>query len=322
LDWDDLKITLAIARHGSLNAAARALGTTQPTVGRRLDRLERRIGARLFERGPGGLSPTPLCSSMTEALAEMEAGAQGVERRIAARDPALRGPLTVTSLAWLGDIVIAPLLAKFSAHHALVRVTLINDRRRFNLSRREADLALRIGSFDQENLIQRKVADVAYGLYVSRDYLNRHGPPDFGRGCAGHFVTSLIETSVKVRHIEWMKAIAPRARQVLHSDGLHSHLAVAEAGEAMAVLPRIVGDRRPTLLRLETPRPEPCQSVTMGVHADMRDAPRLRALIDFLVTELKSRARDFNPEAATMPLASSASRALKQGRRPPRPAQP
>src|SRR5262245_10099463 len=117
LDWDDLKIVHAITRHGSLNAAARTLSTTQPTVSRRLDALEQRIGAKLFERAASGLSPTALCAGLFESLNHMEEGALAVERRIAARDTGLQGPITVTSLAWFGDNILAPLLARFSGRH-------------------------------------------------------------------------------------------------------------------------------------------------------------------------------------------------------------
>ncbi|MBN1239512.1 MAG: LysR family transcriptional regulator [Gammaproteobacteria bacterium] len=298
MDWDDLKVTLAITRHGSLNAAARALGTTQPTISRRLDRFERRIGVKLFERTASGLSPTPLCTALVESLNLMEDGAESVERRISARDTGLQGTITVTSLAWFGDDVVAPLLARFAAHHELVTIDLINDPRRFNLSRREADIALRIGSFDQQNLVERKVADVSYGLYASADYLNRHGRPSFRKGCAGHIVTSLVESPIKVVPIEWLERIAPRARHALKTNGMQSHVAAAEAGEAMAVLPRVLGDRRPALIRLEPPVPEPFQPVKLGVHADMRDTPRIRALIDFLVLELQTRSAELHPGAA------------------------
>jgi DNA-binding transcriptional LysR family regulator len=205
--------------------------------------------------------------------------------------------ITVTSLAWFGDDILAPLLARFSAHHKLVTIDLINDPRRFNLSRREADIALRIGSFDQDGLVERKVAEVSYGLYAAASYLSRHGRPNFTKGCAGHLVTSLIESPVKVVHIEWMKAIAPRAHPVLRTNDIQSHIATAEAGEAMAVLPRVLADRRPALLRLKPPLPEPSQPVKLGVHADMRDSPRIRALIDFLVVELKARSAELNPRA-------------------------
>lgn len=295
MDWDDLKTTHAIARHGSLSSAARALGTTQPTVSRRLSALERRIGVRLFEREAGGLSPSDLCAVLIESLDQMEEQAQAVERRIAARDTGLQGTITLTSLAWFGDDVLAPLLARFCARHKLVTVDLINDPRRFNLSRREADVAVRIGEFDQGDLVERKVAEVSYGLYASSRYLRRHGRPDFARQCAGHAVTSLCESPVKVVHIEWMKAIASRAHVVLRTNGIQSHVAAAEAGEAMAVLPRVLGDRRPGLARIAPPVPEPSQPVKLGVHADMRGTPRIRCLIDFLVRELKARALELNP---------------------------
>lgn len=295
MDWDDLKITLTIARHGSLNAAARALGTTQPTVSRRLDGLEQRIGVKLFERAANGLSPTPLCASLVESLSQMEESARAVERRIAARDTGLQGRITVTSLAWFGDDVLAPLLARFCARHKGVIIDLINDPRRFNLSRGEADIAMRIGAFDQEDLVERKVCDVSYGLYASTEYLDRHGQPDFDKGCDGHLVVTLVDSSIKVVPMEWLKAIAPKARSILQTNGMQSHIACAEAGEAMAALPRALGDRRPGLVRFETPLSEPFQPVKLGVHADMRDAPRFRALIDFLVAELKAWSTELCP---------------------------
>jgi DNA-binding transcriptional LysR family regulator len=297
VDWDDLKIAHAIARHGSLSAAARSLGTTQPTVSRRLSGLERRIGVRLFERDGSGLSPTVLCAALLESLDQMEERAQAVERRIAARDTGLQGPITLTSLAWFGDDVLAPLLARFGARHKLVTIDLINDPRRFNLSRREADIAVRVGSFDQENLIERKVADVSYGLYASRGYLKRHGRPDFTRKCAGHVVASLSDSPVKVIPIEWLNTIAAGAHVALRTNDVQSHIATVEAGEAMAVLPRVLADRKQGLVRLKPPLPEPSQAVKLGVHMDMRDTPRIRALIDFLVRELKARAADLNPGA-------------------------
>lgn len=296
MDWDDLKIVQAIARSGSLNAAAKWLGSTQPTVSRRLDGLERRIGAKLFERELSGLSPTPLCLALLESLDQMAEAAQMIERRIAARDTGLQGRITVTTLAWFGDDVLAPLLARFSRQHELVTIDLVNDPRLFNLSRRDADIALRIpGSFEQEDVVERKVAEVSYGLYASAAYLQRHGNPDFGNGCPGHNVTSFVESPVRVVHIEWLREIASHAHVVLSSNGIQSHIAAAEAGEAMAVLPRVLGDRRSALIRLQPPLPEPSQPVKLGVHSDMRDSPRIRALIDFLVDELRALAPQLNP---------------------------
>ncbi|WP_342240439.1 LysR family transcriptional regulator [Inquilinus sp. OTU3971] len=295
MDWDDLKIAFAVARHGSLSAAARALRTTQPTVSRRLDALERRIGVKLFERSAGGLSPTPLCAALVDGLQRMEEGALTVERRIAARDTGLQGPISVTSLDWLGDHVIAPITARFGAQHPLVALELLNEPRLFNLSRREADIAFRFAPFEQEDLIERKVAEIGYGLYASPAYLDRHGGPDFETGCAGHAVVTMYDFASRAPQAAWLRAIAPRARVVLRTSGLISQMAAAETGMAMAVLPRLLGDARPGLRRLDTPLPAPLHAVRMGVHADLRDSPRIRAFIDFTVAELKIQAHELNP---------------------------
>jgi DNA-binding transcriptional LysR family regulator len=295
VDWDDLRIALAVARHGSLSAAARALGTTQPTVSRRLDAFERRTGAKLFERGKHGLTPTPLCAALIEGMDRMEEGALTVERRLAARDTGLQGSITVTSLDWLGDHVIAPIMARFGGRHPLVSLALINDGRRFNLSRSEADIAFRPGLFDQEDVVERKVADVAYGLYASPAYLEQHGPPDLASGCAGQSVVMLHETPPRAPMTEWLRTVAPHARSILRTNSIWSQLAAAEAGEALAALPRVLVDRRLTLRRIETPRPGPVLAVRMGVHSDMRKTPRVRAFMDFAVRELEKRAAELNP---------------------------
>ncbi|WP_394822248.1 LysR family transcriptional regulator [Pendulispora albinea] len=295
VDWDDLRIALAVLRHGSLSAAARAMGTTQPTVSRRLDAFERHIGIELFERGKEGLAPTPLATALFENLQRMDEGALAIERRIAARDTGLQGAITVTSLDWLGDYVVAPMLARFSASHRLVVCELINDARVFNLSRRDADVAFRFGAFDQEDLVVRKLAEAAYGLYASPEYLERHGRPNFERGCPGHAIILLHEAAGRVCYGEWLKTLAREARVILRTNGLQSHLAAVEAGDAMAALPRAVADRRPALRRIETPLAEPVQPIRMGVHPDLRDTPRIRAFIDFAARELKVRAPELNP---------------------------
>src|SRR3546814_19769693 len=109
----------------------------------------------------------------------MEDGALTIERRIASRETGLQGPITLTSLDWLGDHVVAPIAGSFGALHPLVTIDLINDTRLFNLSRRDADIALRFGSFDQEDLVSRKVTDFTYGTYASQVYHSKWGRANF-----------------------------------------------------------------------------------------------------------------------------------------------
>ncbi|WP_141455270.1 LysR family transcriptional regulator [Pseudoxanthomonas sp. z9] len=295
IDWDDLETVLAIVRGGSLSAAARAMGTTQPTIGRRLDALERRLGAQLFEREAGGMRPTPLAHSLLDGLERMEAGAQAIQRQVAARDTGLSGEILVTSLDWLGDEVIAPMLARFASRHPGVLIELVNDTRVFNLARREADLAFRFGAFAQDNLVDRPVGNVAYALYASTDYLQRHGTPDPADGMAGHQVVLLDRAAGDVPHESGLRGVAHRARTVLHGNGLRTHLAVAREGIAMAVLPCLLGDREAGLHRMPVAEARSVRAVRVGYHADMRDTPRLRALIDFIVREFEVIAARLDP---------------------------
>lgn len=295
INWDDLKFALAIARYGTLSAAARALGTTQPTVSRRLDALELRLQAKLFDREASGLRPTVLARSLLDGLEQMDAGALSIQRQVAARDTGLSGEILVTSLDWLGDEVIAPMLARFGALHPGVVVELINGPQVFNLARREADLAFRFGAFTQENLIERRVGEVAYALYASDAYLQKHGLPDVTHGLVGHRLVYLDRAAGEVPHEAWLRALATRAHTVLHVNGLRAHLAVARDGVAMAVLPRLLGDREPQLRRVELQHRMPARSVRVGFHSDMRETPRIRALVDFVVQELELLQMRLNP---------------------------
>ncbi|WP_432731102.1 LysR family transcriptional regulator [Variovorax sp. W6] len=295
INWDDLKFALAIARHGTLSAAARELGTTQPTVSRRLDALELRLQAKLFDREASGFRPTVLARSLLDGLEQMDAGALSIQRQVAARDTGLSGEILVTSLDWLGDEVIAPMLARFGALHPGVVVELINGPQVFNLARREADLAFRFGAFTQENLIERRVGEVAYALYASDAYLQKHGLPDVAHGLAGHRLVYLDRAAGEVPHEAWLRALATRARAVLHVNGLRAHLAAARDGVAMAVLPRLLGDREPQLRRVELQHRMPARSVRVGFHSDMRETPRIRALVDFVVQELELLQMKLNP---------------------------
>ncbi|GAA0720030.1 LysR family transcriptional regulator [Dokdonella soli] len=296
MDWNDLKVALAIVRHGTLSAAARSLGTTQPTTSRRLDGLERRLGAKLFDREAGGLRPTVLCQSLVDGLERMDAGALSVQRQVAARDTGLSGEILVTSLDWLGDEVIAPMLARFGAVHPGLVIELVNDTKVFNLARREADLAFRFGSFAQENLVERRIGEIAYALYASENYLERHGSPEATNGFSGHLLVLLDRAAGEVPHEAWLPVLAHRARTVLHANGLRAHLAAVRSGTAMAVLPCLLANREPSLRRVAVPHPGVVRAVRVGFHSDMRDTPRIRALVDFMVLEFASMEGQINPQ--------------------------
>lgn len=288
LEWDDLRLLLAVARHGSLTAAARALGVTQPTMSRRLEHLEARLGAPLFERHAAGVALSPLGTSLLEPAEQMEHAALAAERRLAARGAGLDGLVRITTLEWIGHHVLAPSLARFGLLHPGVTVELLTADRVLSLARHEADLAVRQARFDQDGLVQRKLGDLPRGVYASPAYLAERGVPDFAAGCPGHALIILPEMPVTMAQIHWLRdELAPRALVALQSNSVDVHVAAARAGAGLVVLPRRLGDAAAGLQLLDPPDPPPSRELWLGFHQDMRHTPRVRALATHLAAELR-----------------------------------
>jgi DNA-binding transcriptional LysR family regulator len=295
VDWDDLKIVLAVARGGSVSAAARALQITQPTVSRRLDAFERGLGVRLFERRAQGMFLTALGESLCADLERIEQSVFALERRVRTRDTGLQGRIVVTSVDWFADFVLAPVLARFGSMHPAVAVELHTEGRLFNLSRGDAEIALRFRQFEQEDLVERKVAEVSFGLYASPAYLAEHGEPDFGAGCANQAIALLHGAATHVAQNEWLRSVAPSALVALETNSVRSQLAVVQAGLVMAALPRILAERHGGLRCIECPVAAPVRPLWLGFHSELRDTPRIRALIDFIVQSLQELGSALGP---------------------------
>lgn len=286
VDWDELRILLAVIRHGSLNGAARALGLTQPTISRRIAGMEDRLRTSLFDRDTYGLRPTPACTALAGELERMDAAAQGVLRKLVAQNEQLQGELLVTSIDWLGDCVLAPLLARFGQQHPQVAVRLVSSERNFNLAAREADLSIAFRQLEQDNLVQRRIASVAYRLYAAPAYLDQHGAPDFATRGRGHYA-ALVQTADETwLHDAWYRSVFGAAQVALRVNGMHAVLAATLGGAAIGHLPRPLAERHPDLVYLPAPLPDPELDLRLGYHGDMRHSPRLRALVDFLAAEL------------------------------------
>jgi DNA-binding transcriptional LysR family regulator len=299
LEWDDFRVFLAIARHGSLTAAARALRVTQPTMGRRLEMLEERLGTRLFERTPTGPVLTDLGAAILNNAEQMEQAVLAAERRIAGHDNGLLGAVRLTSVEWFGSHVLASIIASFSTRYPQIAVELLTDVRSYNLAKREADIAIRFARFEQNEVVQRKIGDFAYGLYASTDYLDQYGLPNFDGKGADHAVVTMHEAANHMPEARWLlEELAPKARIALRSSSRDVQARAAESGAGLVVLPRGMGDRMLSLHHLETPSPVPSREVWLGYHQDMRQTPRIRVLVDFLADELRNRMPQLHPRAA------------------------
>ncbi len=295
LDWDDLRHFLAIARHGTLSAAALALGVRQSTMGRRLEALEIRTGAKLLQKTPRGYVLTATGEAVLGNVERIENEALTVERIITGKDVRLEGTIRVTTVETLAVEVLTPIFHAFQEQYPGITVELLPDTRSLSLTRREADVALRLARLTQHDLAARKVGEFAVGLYASAAYLDRHGMPDLAQGAPGHRRIVVHEDLAFTPDMQWFEAQTAQARIVLRSNSRFAHVAAAQDGMGLVCLARYLADPR-GLVRLETAVPPPVREIWMAVHQDIRHTPRIRALTEFLMTALKQRARQLNPD--------------------------
>lgn len=278
LDWDDLRFLLAVARHGSMSAAARALEVAQPTVGRRISALERRLGAKLLLNAASGRALSATGRRMVEHAERMELDALAAERVSAGRDVGIKGVVSVTASEWMVQRLLALVVAPLLVEHPHLEVDLIADTRPLNLARREADLAVRPARFEHQAIIQREVAALSFGLYASAAYLARRGMPDFTTPCEGHCLIAMSQSLGTVVDVDFLPKVAAGARVVARANGREPMMTLASAGVGIALLPRFLGDANSALRLLPTPVPAPRRGLWLGVHRDVRAVARVKAV--------------------------------------------
>ncbi len=297
LDWDDLRFFLAVTRLRSLSAAARELRVTQSTVGRRLASLESGLGARLLHRTPEGYLPTLAGEAILGQAERVEAEVLAVERTVGGRDAQLEGVVRVTAVDTLVSHVLVPCFATLQAGSPEVALELVADVRHLSLSMREADIAVRLMPFEGHDLVVRRIGTLSFGLYASPAYLERHGEPDFGAGCAGHRLVNGLDGPEVPQLAGWLAEIAPRATVALRTDSPEAQLRAALNGAGIACLARLRGDAvGAALCRIEPPQaPTTAVGIWLAVHKDNRRLPRIRLVMDALVAAFRDASVVLDP---------------------------
>jgi DNA-binding transcriptional LysR family regulator len=279
LDWDDLRFFLALARHGSLSAAAKALHVAQSTMGRRLASLEASLGVRLLNRTPDGYVPTLAGIGVQEHAERLEAEALSLEHTVGGRDTRMAGLVRVTCAETVADHILAQGLATLYLQHPEIMVELTPDPRELSLSMREADISVRLKQPDQHDLVVRRIGTIAFGLYASQDYLDRNGTPDFPAGCPGQYLVTQLEDIQDTTQTGWLTDLAPLARVTMQTSSHEAAVSAAVRGGGLACLARFRADRESGLTRLRVPPPVPTARIWLVVHRDNRHTPRIRATL-------------------------------------------
>lgn len=281
LEWGDVRVFLAIARCGTLGGAAKLVGQTQPTMGRRLRALEEALGHTLFQRTSDGFVLTDDGAAVLAYAERMEEEALGFTRVLAGKESQLSGLLRVSSSDWFGIHVLTPVFARFLAKHPGVSLELLTDSRLYNLARHEADLLFRITPFDEPDVIQRKLMHIDYALYGHADLVS----PSRGDG-DGYTLISMDRAFGALPDVDWVKRMLPKARIVFGSNNRGVQARMCAEGSGFAVLPCPLGDATPGIRRIDLGEAPPGRDVWLGYHRDLRRVARLRALLDVTVAAL------------------------------------
>ncbi|SFW25326.1 LysR family transcriptional regulator [Luteibacter sp. UNCMF366Tsu5.1] len=281
LDWDDLRLFLAIAKTGTLTAAASQLDLSQPTAGRRLRQLEEACGCALFQRSASGFRLTDEGAAMLRHAERMEDEVLAMERELAGQDDTLHGQLRVSSPDWFAHLVLAPAIARFSLRHPRVTIELVADFRMLSLDRREADLVFRFRPSDVPDVVQRRLTYVRYDLFASSGYLAARGRPEATADGEGHAIIGMDTQFDALADVAWLHERFPRAQLTIRSNSREAQGIACAHDAGLAVLPSVLGHHY-GLERIDTGDALPSRDLWLCYHADLRRLRRLRTFLDFL----------------------------------------
>jgi DNA-binding transcriptional LysR family regulator len=282
LEWNDLRLVLAITREKSLSGAARTLGVRHSTVFRRLGAMEQKLGVRLFERFRDGYSPTSAGEAAANVAARIAEDVLSLERRLSGQDLRPSGTVRITTTDTVGALLTRHLSTLRAAHPEIgLEITISNAMA--NLTHREADVAIRPTPEPPETLVGRRIADIAHAIYASPDYLNRNE----NKSLFAHDWVGLDDALVGTAIGRWLQENVPQARLACRVDSLPALRDVALAGLGLALLPCYVGDTALGLRRaLGKTLSQPRSALWLLTHNDLRRTARIRAVMDFFASAL------------------------------------
>ena len=280
--WELYRSFLALARHRSLSGAARALGLTQPTLGRHLDQLEAALATPLFVRSPQGLVPTETALSLVPIAEAMASAAEARGRAASARSDEISGAVRITASEVIGAEVLPPILAEFADRHPKIAFELNLSNRTEDLLRRDADIAVRMVQPTQAALVARKLGETTLGLYAHRRYLGNREPPRTLQEAARLRLIGFDRNPVPASALQARGIEISREMFSLRIDNDLAHLAALRAGYGIAICQVGIARRDPDLIRVAADAFAVPLETWLVMHEDLRASARLRAVYGHL----------------------------------------
>jgi len=274
IDWEDVRHFLAVAESGTLSGAARKLKVDHATVSRRLAALETALDVRLVDRLPRACRLTVIGEAVRERALAMESGANGIARLATAAHAPLVGRVALSAPPVLVAPLIARHLARFHEDYPNIRLSLAAQGEQVSLSRREADIAVRLVRPQEKDSVKRKIGTMAFGLYAHRSYAHLALPERW------QFI-AFGQSYAEMPQQEWLICIAGDRPVVCELNYISEHLIAARAGVGVAGLPLFLGEADSDLVRVDSGAPPFSRDIWLVVHRDLRHSKPVRAAMDF-----------------------------------------
>ncbi len=282
MEWDNLRFFLAVARSGSLTGATEKLRSSASTVSRRIELLEQNLDLKLFSHHQTGYQLTDEGKVLFENAERVEEAVMSLEQDAMAQHTDISGTVRLATAENIANFMITPALPSLLEKHPGIVLEMVPGISSINLTKREADIALRMRRPQQGNVVVRKLGVLGYALYGSQSYLNkREAGENEGQYDQDDFVT-FSEEYAHLPASQWIESVLSGRPPAMITSSLYGQVAAASAGIGLAVLPCFLGDRDPTLQRVSSPIESTQQEIWLVIHRDLRNSSRVRVVADFL----------------------------------------
>ena len=286
-NWDCFRYFIAAAESGSLTAAAKQLGSNQPTVGRQIDALESALGVKLFQRSVKGLLLTEEGAFVFEQSQSMQSVADVIQRRMQGKDQNISGTVRVAMPEGLCLEVLTPMLPLFYNDYPNINLIMNVSSNTANLTRGEADIAVRLFRPREANLVAKNLGRMTLGLFASSDYLKTHGYPVSANELKKHRIITYGDQLSSLAENQWLVNNSASTLRILSSDNTIARLKATAAGVGISIQPHLFCRMNPELVPVLENTRLPDHEVWIAYHNDLRHLSRIRAVVNFISDNLQ-----------------------------------
>lgn len=281
-NWDEIRTAFQVARMGTVSGAADVLGVHHATVIRHIDALEKRLGAKLFQRHARGYTPTEAGRDLLSVAQTTEEQFGQLASRIKGQGETVTGELVVTSITGIADLM-TPVFAAYMADYPTVKVRFLTDMRVFRLDYGEAHVAIRAGAAPQEpdNVVQ-SLMTMQNGLYAAKDYVEKHGLPTTEADLAQHKFIGPESPESRAPFYRWLREKVPPEAISFRITEPAANLEALKAGLGLGFCTTHFGKQNPDLIQIMPPRPEWAAPLWIVTHVDLHRTLKVQSFLAHL----------------------------------------